>query len=510
MLTGQRIFQIDFHSELRKLIAQRFKSKGDYLSELVRLAARSGPSRIDVRVGRSKVVVRHDGAPLESRLFNYLYAVFDPALDDYVRHRSLSSLESHFGLEILAPFSRRSTKVIIDTPTRSVVFAKGHAPQERTPRSSNGFSIVIKAASRKLADEKTAIESQCRYAPLPIYLNGRRVSFGMEVNRCVQTASVMGDKLHGQLGIPEVGDLCRIVRLKNGVEFDKSYRSGRDGLVFHAVVEDTGETFSETWHALIPIARELYKKMSLEFAVADTSLQKRMLQLLFEHARVIDNEHLIDGLKVFELVNGTRLDLKGIKRLAARGPLTVVDRDKALETFEIDGRVVVILDRQQRHFLERRGFELESPPPRVRKPFKGSRLRALRHRKRALQLDPSKQLAGTSLDPLTLSADEHNFLGALQRELTSGAFILSGEDTSPAKVRLSMSSNQKAFMSRVEGADGSVEYRLARRHRFTRSLVKKVTLTSTYIYPALQFMALGSGGYTSPAVTVQKQLVLPY
>jgi hypothetical protein len=203
--------RIDVAAEIRKLVQRQFKSAGDYAVELVRFAASHRPLRIDVTVRGGSFSVSQNGEPLSGNTIRRLAALFDPERSDEGRHRALVALENESAAGVLAAFSVRSPRVTfegsVDGRPKGVDFSPRRAPRRFDCRRREGFSITVRGKGRDPAVEQRLLRESCRHSMVPIRLNGRLITKGLQVSECLLHVDLRNPRLHGAVGLPRTSDL---------------------------------------------------------------------------------------------------------------------------------------------------------------------------------------------------------------------------------------------------------------------------------------------------------------
>ncbi|MBW2276260.1 MAG: hypothetical protein JRF63_02140, partial [Deltaproteobacteria bacterium] len=364
------LLRIDVAAEIRKLVQRQFKSAGDYAVELVRFAASHRPMRIDVSVRSSDFSVSHDGAALDGNTIRQLAALFDPERGDEGRHRALVALENDTAVGVLAAFSVRSPRVTIegsvDGRPKGVDLFSGRAPRRFDSRRRDGFSITVRGKGRDPAVEKRLLQECCRHSMVPIRLNGELITRGLQVTDCLLHVDLRNPRLHGAVGLPRSSDLVRIDRLRHGVRLEEVVRAPASGVVFHAVVDESDNNFDATWNTLRRAAKRLFGRLAARFGELSDQGRERGLRLLTDRYRHARDAELLAGVKAFERVTGSALELEQLRVLAEGATLYCIDLDEPPEGYDCEGRIVLRNDARQRKFVERElGIALLPPPPRT-------------------------------------------------------------------------------------------------------------------------------------------------
>jgi len=493
------LLRIDVAAEVRKLVQRQFKSAGDYAVELVRFAAGHRPMRIDVTIRGGSFEVSHDGAPLDGSTVRRLAALLDPGRGDEGRHRALVALENDSATGVLAAFSVRSPRVTIvgsvDGQPKGVEFVPGREPRRFDCRRREGFSITVRGRGRNPALEQRLLRESCRHSMVPIRVNGELISKGLQVRDCLVHVDLRNPRLHGAVGLPRISDLVRIDRLRHGVRVEEVVRAPTSGVVFHAVVDEADDDFEATWNTLRRAAKRLFARLAARFSELSEENRPRGLRLLTDRYRHAREPELLAGVKAFERVTGSALEIEQLRVLAARATLHCIERGESPEAYDCEGRIVLWVDARQRRFIERElGIVLPPPPPRVAGAGFGAWLRArLRAAGDALRDafggGPGRPVADDELDPA-----ETGFLDAVRAEVRSGSFALR-DGGRPFEIGIRMAEGQRRPFVKVPRRDGRSEYRIARSHPLVEMMVEAVDNDPAFVYPALALLTDGHDGY---------------
>jgi hypothetical protein len=492
------LLTIDVEAEIRKLTGQRFKTPADYAVELLRWSAARRPIRIDVAVTRASFTLSHDGEGLAPGAIRELGALFDRRRPDAERHAALVAIEEA-APELLAAFAVPGGRVRIATPSGARVtayeYARGGAVLRVDPGDDDRFTVSIRGGRRDPELERRLIREAGRHSIVPVFVDGERINHGPRLDDTVVQVDLRNDRLHGVAGLPAKSDLVRVVRLRHGILFEEKLLASIGGMVFHAVVDEGGDDFEATTATLRRAGRRLYRRMAEMYDELTDDRRGRAFELLLARHEHTREPELLEGVRAFAVAAGQPIDLGGVRRLAAGGPLHAIALDEPLRRYDLGGRAVLRLTTRQRRFLEKElGRALAMPP--LRRPDRGlaAALARLRLSIAARLFPPFGGRAGIPLDDAELEPAERAFLDAARAEIRAGAFALPGEDR-PFGLRLRMADRQRRPLVRIARADGANEYRIARDHPIVRSMIDAYARSPAYLYPALVALAAGRDGY---------------
>jgi hypothetical protein len=309
------------------------------------------------------------------------------------------------------------------------------------------------------------------------------------------------------VGLPKEGDLCRLVRLRSGIQVAELFRPPRQGLVFHAVVDERDDNLSATWETLQRSAERLYQRTAKRWRNLNDKGRIRVLELLFARYLVTRDQELFSGVEAFPRVRGSAVDLGTVLRWSSHGPVQVIDADQNPGKFDLEGRQVLRLERASRRFLDQGlGLELVSPPlkvSRARLPvsWRKTGRRLAEGLARVFARGPGRRVRDSELDQQELA-----FLEAVRAEVRSGAFALEGE-VRPFAIRVRMAEDQRVPWIKVRRAGKPSEFRIARCHPLVESMIARFAHDTSYVYPALTALTRGEDGYFDTREDVHKMVL---
>jgi hypothetical protein len=478
------ILAIDVDAEIRKLGSLRLRSAAEQVVELVRFVCSAGANRVDIQIRRRHFIVKAAGVPFDTTLVGQLVTVADTRLSQEQRHGAVVALERGDALGLLAAFAPGTSSVTIEWTERdggrSIELVHGRPPAVSMASGAEALSFTLHGPKLKGKDHQAAIARACRFASVPIFLDGKRVNRGLHLEDCLLSQQTFAGSSPAIIGLPWRGELCRIVRLSHGILSDEALRTPQRGLLFHAVVDEK-RAAEDLEEMLRRACRRLYSEMSDEFSNLSEEARRRAFDLLIERAEKSGQERLLEDVAGFIRLGGEPLNLKAIVELALRGGVYAIGRGDDPKRFSSVGHVVLIVDDKQRLFLERHlDTHLPAPPPQARwlcVPIRlGARLSAWRLRfaphgsSKRLKMIPESQL----------SSFERLFCERLWPLM---AFMARGTSGRGASI-LHFAAISSPPVSRIE-AEGGALWILARNHRLIGTLVRGVAADPNLAYPAL-------------------------
>ncbi len=486
------LFTIDVEAEIRKLSSRRHTTAWEPFVELIRLAASFCPERIDVAISRHRFTLDARRATPNEAVFLSLLRVFDQTLSPDQRQQAISELEGQFGLGILAAFAGTPRRVDLswrrDGKARGLSFSPTRPPRQFTPTQSSGFALDIHGAGCGSAGQRI-IEDRCRYAAVPVTLNGVRVSRGKHLDRCLLWTVIHSSELNGITGIPESGDVTQITRLKHGIVDEETFFPAVRGLVTAAVVEDELEDIHAVNGELRKVGRQLYQKLVDHYPELGAEARRRAESLLFERYEHTRDSRLLSGVEAFAVWGGDAMDFFEVRRRMRQERLFAIDADAPAFLYELEDRLVLVLDKPARRFLE--GIlevSLMEPPRRAY-------FTSLRERFTSLARHVGRwaktwiHTTGRAIPDSELSPDERRFLDALREAIHTRFVTLPGG--ADGAVTLSMSEKGTLPWTRLNGRQNGVEYRIPRHHKRVHAMVRAYAVSPAYLYPALVLLSEG-------------------
>jgi hypothetical protein len=508
--TADSLFAIDVDAQIRKLAERQYKAVGEPAVELIRFAAGLQTTTVNVSLKRRLMVIDAEEARLSEEMFEKISVVFDDDRKADERHRAIVDLEEKFGLGVLAAFAGSPSRVVFEWGDgmlpRGLEFIKGRSPRRFTPEWRDGLQIRI-FGRRQPKRETAFIAERCRFARIPIRVNGKRFSHGIHMDACLLQADIRNNRLRGAVGIPSRGDIARIIRLTNGIIEEEVVLPSWQGLVITAVISERDLDSSATRGTLRRAGIRLYTKLAMSYEKLSDRSKARALDLLIERFRSTDDERLLIGVPVFQRVGGTPLDISMVRNYAKKGPVYAIDIDAPIAHYSTTSKLVLRLDTQQRRFLDRDlKVTLSNPAPRARKAGLPVNLtvwmQEIRHRLMCF----FSNRAGNRIRDGRLGPRERNFLEAVRDEIRSGGFAMAGEER-PFGVSVSFSVGQRRALMRIDRAGDAGEYRISRSHKLVRKMIVAYSKDRAYLYPALYALTDGHDGYADSRQSAQRAIL---
>lgn len=246
MAEGERIdvaslLTIDVESELRKLTQAQLQGPWQLPAELVRRALREGATRVEVELGRSQLRVRSVGGAVPFEVLRELAALLDEGRKPERRHRALATLERRGALSLLGLAGLEPASLQILAPpnpsTRHAMgleWRRGGAAQLQRfrPPGPEQAELILRGAKLDRTRAREWLSNVARYAPAPIYVDGRLLTGGFEDALSVRSIAA---PLPGTLAIPREGEVARIFLLQDGLV--SAHLSVTDAPCFEAALE---------------------------------------------------------------------------------------------------------------------------------------------------------------------------------------------------------------------------------------------------------------------------------
>lgn len=504
----ERLLRIDVEAEIRKLTGQRFRTAGDYAVALLRWIARRRPLRIDVEISGARLSLRHDGEGPPRAAMRNLAVLLDPEKPPEERHEALVAVEDEEP-GLLAAFSPRGAVVRVATlrGDRPAVFEYARGGRARRIDAAGGErpGIEVRARGRDPRLERVLLEEAARHSIVPVTIDGERVSRGLALDDVLLHVDLRNERMRGVAGLPLRSDLVRILRLEHGIRVEEKILPSVGGLVLHAVVDESDDAFDETMGTLRRAGRRLYARLAEMYGGLEGAPRGRAFELLSQRYGHTHEPQLLSGVRAFEVVGGTALDLEGVRALAAEGPLRAIPEGEPSKRYDVSGRPVLRLTPAQHRFLESElCLRIVPAPLRREERGPGARLASWwRGLFRAIR-PPLGGRPGRALEDAGLMPEEKAFIEAVRAEVRSGAFSLPGE-ARPFGLRFRMADGQGRPLVRIDGAGRPNAYSVSRDHPLVRSMVAAFAADRGYLYPALAALAHGHDGYAENREQARRQ-----
>jgi hypothetical protein len=225
-VNAEELLTIDTEAELtRKLGAAWTDTPWQVPAELVRRAFACGAGRVEVELGRGRLVVRDDGHGLAPERRSALRRVLDASLSTSERHAALAALETE--PELLA---------IAALQPREVAFDEG---------DGGGTVLHISGISLEVEQARRYLEQATRFADGEVVVDGERLASGFPD---AIAEAFLESPLRGRVAITPDADVAHLWLLSSGVV--SSHVTLPRAPAFEAAVEMTALTQSRTPAAL--------------------------------------------------------------------------------------------------------------------------------------------------------------------------------------------------------------------------------------------------------------------
>ncbi len=495
MTDASKIFSIDVAAEIRKLTNLRYKSSYESILDVIRLAVDTGPRAVHLTTGRRTLTVTAEGGVVREEVFGLVAVIHDPVLDSDRRQKALAELESKHGLFVLGAFANRPSLVLIewreDGVRRGLRFLPERSPRLYTPTDSEDADLRIVVKRRtKGARVRHRVAERCRFASVPISINGTLESRGKRIEGGLLEVDVASENLSGVVGLPSEGDVVRVTRLSRGVIQEEVVLPVTGGLVYSAVVEDTRDIWEDNRTMFRSAGRKLYRSLARRYAELPLSKKERAETLLIERFWYTRQEELLEGVTAFERVDGPPIDFFELRERVNHGAVVAIDKEASVDEYIVAGRFVLRLDKKQRRFVESvLRASLKSPPRRERITSFRERMRRVYKRSTAA-VRRSISATGKPLDEAELAAEERAFLQVVRQGLQSGVYAVAGE-TDPRAIDIVPTARGPLPWARIETSEQRSLLHIPLHHPKVRGMVKAVSSDPAYLYPVLVLLSDG-------------------
>lgn len=378
---------IDLAAELMSITQRQHLNDVHYGVQLVRHALAASPLSVELRVRRHVFELAHNGRPLDEEEHRLLLAVTNP--DAPERQEALAALERRFGVALLTVLT---TAERVEIEGRRALTAEGGWVRAGRPSDRPGYRIRVHRRARSLRDERAELRFYCRYARVPITLNGRVLNHSLELDEALVQKRVETPEGEGTAAVPLTGALTRVRYFKDGVYFGVRRSLPSDGrpveAVFDSHVPGVEDNFSRSVtaanDAIGKAKEEVYRELAARFWEAAPRARARTREIVLGLERDRLRAPLVDVPVFHTSARDWRLSLRDLADLARRrGYVPYLRRrqnpDDELPVLDADDVAAVgrLLNRPVRHALT---FQPEG---------------GLRARWRALRADLKEELTRT-------------------------------------------------------------------------------------------------------------------
>jgi hypothetical protein len=448
-MTTEPLLTIDVQAELRKLSTAAAEGPLHLPAELVRRAVAARATRVELGFERRALVAHDDGEPISLEELERLLALLDPEAPATERHRALVALEARPGfLALAAP--EADLRVETGPPGRRHVLSRerGGRPAIRSEYGRGraaGTIVTLRGPDADLTRARTGAWAACRFAPIPVFIDGRAVPRGF-TDAVAQAA--LEPPLEGRLALPRQGEAGSLLLLYEGAI--ASRLTVPDSPAFEAVVEMRGlsaggsggalrEAVFPHLGAIVDQAVDLAIRVGAGLPELDPADQGRVRALVLAAARRRGRRGEVLRLPVLRALRGPEggslwlslLDL-GRDREAA-----YIEPGHDPRSFLLPAVPVLVLDAEERGRLAQLlGLRFRAPDRRRMAAPLAARLRRARAEAVAGLLRLVRRLRhprlGRELSERDLTAEERRLIHAL-RSCDPGCEVVATDGVGPVR-----------------------------------------------------------------------------
>ncbi|MBN2497493.1 MAG: hypothetical protein JXR96_23070 [Deltaproteobacteria bacterium] len=482
----EQLLGIDVQSALRKVSLGRLQSMDQVPLALVRQAARARPRRVEIRLGRRRLDVSHDGDALPEAVTELLEVLLGSG-EELARHVALEKLEALRCEDLLVAFCLGG-RVVLDTGAQRLDF-DGRRPCRGGARRERGFALSIRGVHRRREAESAELVEHLRFADFEVLLDGARISHGARLEGQLLQMPFDWGGYAGCIGLPEQGLGCRLWALVDGVVHTQIWDSPADGAVYDAVVICPEGRVAEGLERARRMVGRLYAGIRLRYADLGARARERVEQVLFRMADFGAGPDVLGELPVFRTIGGRRVPAAALRELARGGVLRAIGPDADLAAYSI-GAGVFLLGERARDFVERHlGLEVREPHRRLaRLPGWRRVLAEIPARAGALYRRIAARLAaGRILRPEEESAEQARLRQGLQSIFDQG--LVPGL----SRVRVELARGRLGAWRWIDGAEGQ-RLVLKTGHRRVRAMARACA-DPAMGYPAVMLLLEGADAF---------------
>lgn len=382
-MNREDLLAIDVASEIRSLCEAQLRGTWQMPAELVRLAIRSGATKVVVTAGRRRFSVGWENAPIERSTLESLATAFDESVEAASRQQAIAELESS-GAEALlwgggVPGAKLKVDRIASGRRTRLNRIDGHRPRLAVSDDATlKDGVAIQWGCSKL-DRRRAVmwlRMACRFADAEVLVNGQPIDRGF-VRGLYQVS--LGEPLPCTIGLTRRGEEPVLWLLRDGVVAARATVPGYPS--FEAAVELGGvvrgvASSSDLRRQVTPFVAELSDRaawMMIQVAGRSDRLTgpdgQRLVALLLHAARRNLRMHEIRALPLLSSLGGGEqlLSLVRLEALARRrgGRLSAIDRGEDTSDLLVDPGTVIVASSEVRSLLsDVTGIQFQSPPRR--------------------------------------------------------------------------------------------------------------------------------------------------
>ncbi|MFU8803104.1 MAG: hypothetical protein ACNA8W_04765, partial [Bradymonadaceae bacterium] len=201
-------FLLDESRARQKLQQFRLVNPRRYVLELVKAAHLLGATRIEFELNRRELEMRFNGEPIEpaeiENLASFVFSERRTKKQRALRHLAIA-VQAAGGLHL------ETFKLHVETAN----FRHGHPSSEELARPMMRLALKKRAWYRLLFEEakpaelleEEILQRHCAYASIPIFLNGKRISRGMELDgQALIRVEIQTEHERGRLWMTDIQD----------------------------------------------------------------------------------------------------------------------------------------------------------------------------------------------------------------------------------------------------------------------------------------------------------------
>ncbi|MBN2358084.1 MAG: hypothetical protein JXR83_01440 [Deltaproteobacteria bacterium] len=487
------LFSIDVDAELGKICGRSFRSPHHYPVELVRSALARGAARVALRLGRGRLEIEDDGAPLAAAQVTGLARLLDRDAPAEQRQQALYEMEQGAAGNLLALLAPAPSAVELRTgggggQGQRLLLRRGRVTLDDRAPARRGTAIAI-ARRGDPARERAVLRDGCRFARAEVRVDGALIGGAGQARAVLAAAAVpgWGAVRRCEIELPVDGDLCLFVRLAHDVVERRWAVESPSRLVYQVVFECDRELPADFADRALATARALYAEIVDRYPRLSAAERDRVDELLFRHYRADPGSALVGRLQAFRLLGGgQRLTLEQVRQRAGSGLCAVVEGED-IGRYDLVAAEVVELTPRQKHFLSHdAGLALPAPLLRPSPPGRWrSALAAIRGRaRRSWRALASRIGRAQASAPDAAAAD---LVAAIRGAIESGRFA-PPQVPAPGRLEVVWSARRSRVPCLVRSSGGRLTLVLCGRHRALRQAVTAFARDAdnlVFILPAL-------------------------
>lgn len=209
------LLTVDFEAALAKLAPAQLQGSWQLPAELARLAIAGEARRVELTLGRARLVLAASGARLEAARLYDLAQVLDPEMPLAERHLAFSRLEARGDLALMTLAALPGCSLELESGGGKglrLTVRPGRKP--RLEPGGEELALTVTGLELDTTAAASYLERHGRFSPVPIAIDGRNIARGF---RGTLVRTQVTRPLPAALAIPMSGEASRLWLLCHGI-----------------------------------------------------------------------------------------------------------------------------------------------------------------------------------------------------------------------------------------------------------------------------------------------------